>query len=121
MHVISFKKIRELIVVHPDSEAPLKSWYSTAKKAHWQNLAEVQQRYLHADLVGKYLVFNISHNKYRLIAHIVYRSQTIFVTDILRIRNTITGKHEHCRNRSRPVQEASLESHAESNRDGRRE
>jgi len=82
MNVISYKKIRDFILKHSDSEAALNAWYATAKKANWQNLAEVQQRYLHADLVGRYTVFNISNNKYRLIARIVYRSQTIFITDI---------------------------------------
>lgn len=82
MNVISYKKIRDFILNHSDSEAALNAWYTTTKKANWQNLAEVQQRYLHADLVGRYTVFNISNNKYRLIARIVYRSQTIFIIDI---------------------------------------
>jgi mRNA interferase HigB len=82
MNVISYKKIREFISKHADSEAALNAWYATAKKENWQNLAEVQQRYLHADLVGRYTVFNISNNKYRLIVRIVYRSQVIFIIDI---------------------------------------
>ena len=82
MNVISYKKIRDFVLKHPDSDAALNAWYTTAKKAKWQNPAEVQQRYLHADSVGRYTVFNISNNKYRLIARIVYRSQTIFVIDI---------------------------------------
>jgi mRNA interferase HigB len=83
LNVISYKKIREFIGAHPDSDAALNAWYKTARKANWQNLAEVQQRYSHADLVGRYTVFNMSHNKYRLIARIVYRSQTIFVVVVL--------------------------------------
>ena len=83
MNVISYRKIRNFILEHSDSDAALNAWYATARSARWQNLAEVQQRYLHADLVGRYTVFNISHNKYRLIARIVYRSQTIFIIDIL--------------------------------------
>jgi mRNA interferase HigB len=82
MNVISYRKIREFILNHADSDAGLNAWYATAKRAKWQNLAEVQQRYLHADLVGRYTVFNISNNKYRLITRIVYRSQTIFIIDI---------------------------------------
>lgn len=83
MNVLSYRKIRDFISRHADSEAGLIAWYSTAKRANWQNLAEVQQRYLHADVVGRYTVFNIHNNKYRLIARIVYRSQTIFIIDIL--------------------------------------
>ncbi len=82
MNVISYKKIREFIARHPDADSGLNAWYTTTKKANWQNLAEVQQRYLHADLVGRYTVFNINNNKYRLITRIVYRSQTVFIIDI---------------------------------------
>ncbi len=82
MNVISYRKIREFIMKHSDADAALNAWYATAGKANWQNLAEVQQRYLHASLVGRYTVFNISNNKYRLVARIVYHSQTIFIIDI---------------------------------------
>lgn len=82
MNVISYRKVREFIMRHAGSAAGLNAWYATAKRADWQNLAEVQQRYLHADLVGRYTVFNINRDKYRLIARIVYRSQTIFIADI---------------------------------------
>lgn len=83
MNVISYRKLRDFIEEHKDADASLNAWYKTARKANWQNPAEVQQRYLHADLVGRYTVFNISHNKYRLIARIVYRSQTIFIIGVL--------------------------------------
>jgi mRNA interferase HigB len=61
----------------------LSAWYSVAKKAKWQNLAEVKQVYPSADLVGRYTVFNVKGNKYRLIARIVYRSQTLFVVAVM--------------------------------------
>lgn len=83
MNVISYRRIRDFIEKHPDADASLNAWYKTAKKANWQNLAEVQQRYSHADLVGRYVVFNVGYNKYRLIARIVFRSQTVFVIDVL--------------------------------------
>jgi len=83
MHVISYRRLRDFIEEHADADASLNAWYKTARRAKWQNFAEVQQRYLHTDLVGRYTAFNISHNKYRLIARIVYRSQTIFVIAVL--------------------------------------
>ena len=83
MHVISFKRIRRFFSTHPDTESALTAWYKTAKKASWQNLAELKQVYPSADLVGRYVVFNIRGNKYRLIARIVYRSQTLFVVGVM--------------------------------------
>ena len=83
MHIISRKRLLEFSEVHPDAEAPLDTWYRTAKSAKWENLAQVKANYPSADLVGKYTVFNIKGNDYRLIAEINYRSQTIFVRYIL--------------------------------------
>jgi len=83
MNVISYKRIQQFSLVHRDAEIPLRAWYTTAKRANWQNLAELKGVYPSADLVGRYTVFNIKGNKYRLIARIVYRSQSLFVVTIL--------------------------------------
>lgn len=92
MHVISFKRIREFFQAHRDAEGPLTAWFQIAKKANWQNLAELKQTYPSADLVGRYVVFNIKGNNYRLIARIVYRSQTIFVVAIMTHEEYDLGK-----------------------------
>ena len=83
MNVISYRKIREFLAAHPDADTSLNAWYKAARRANWQNLVEVKQVYTHADLVGRYTVFNIKGNDYRLITRIVYRSQTIFVVGVL--------------------------------------
>jgi mRNA interferase HigB len=83
VHIISFKRIREFSSVHPDAEAALRAWYTVAKNSKWQSLAEVRSVYPSADLVGRHTVFNIRGNNYRLIARIIYRSQTIFLVAIL--------------------------------------
>ena len=92
MHVISFKRIREFVSVYRDADSSLKAWYTAAKKANWQNLAELKQTYPSADLVGRYVVFNIRGNKYRLISRIVYRSQTVFVVSIMTHEDYDLGK-----------------------------
>ncbi|MEK6279111.1 MAG: type II toxin-antitoxin system HigB family toxin [Acidobacteriota bacterium] len=83
MHIISYKRIREFSLIHRDAAISLKAWYTTAKNSQWQNLAEVRRVYPSADLAGRYTVFNVGGNKYRLIARIVYRSQTLFIVAIL--------------------------------------
>jgi len=92
MHVISFKRIREFFALHRDSESSLTAWYRTTKKAKWENLVELKQTYPAADLVSRYVVFNISGNKYRLIARIVYRSQTVFVVGVMTHEEYDLGK-----------------------------
>jgi mRNA interferase HigB len=83
MNTISFKAVREFALLHPDSETALAAWYKTAKRAAWRNLAEVRLVYPHADQVGRYTVFNIGGNKYRLIAEINYKYQQILIRRIL--------------------------------------
>jgi mRNA interferase HigB len=83
MNAISYKRIREFAQSHPDAESPLNAWYKTAKKANWQHLAEVKEVYPHADLVGRFTVFNVGGNKYRLITEINYQYQQILIRHIL--------------------------------------
>jgi mRNA interferase HigB len=83
MHVISYKRIKQFSSIHNDAEGPLRAWYSTVKSCHWQNFADLRRVYPAADLVGRFTVFNIKGNKYRLIARVVYRSQTVFVLAIM--------------------------------------
>ena len=92
MHVISFKRIREFFSTFRDAESALTAWNKTVKKGNWQNLAELKQVYPSADLVGRYTVFNIGGNKYRLIARIVYRSQTLFVVAVMTHEEYDLGK-----------------------------
>ena len=92
MNVISYKRIREFSSIYRDAEIALRAWFSTAKKASWQNLAKLKQVYPSADLVGRYTVFNIRGNKYRLIARIIYRSQTLFIVAVLTHEEYDLGK-----------------------------
>jgi mRNA interferase HigB len=92
MNIISFKRIREFSSTHPDAEGSLTAWYSVLKKSNCQNLAELKKIYPSADLVGRYTVFNIRGNKYRLVARVVYRSQTIFVVAIMTHEEYDLGK-----------------------------
>lgn len=92
MNVISFKRLREFASSHKDAASSLAAWYTVVRTSNWQNLAEVKQVYPAADLVGRYTVFNIRGNKYRLIARIVYRSQTVFIIGVLTHEEYDLGK-----------------------------
>jgi mRNA interferase HigB len=82
MHIISYRTLRDFIETHLAAKTPLNAWYTTAKKAAWQNLAEVRQTYPHADPVRSLTVFNIGGNKYRLVVGINYESQVIYIKGI---------------------------------------
>lgn len=62
---------------------PLDVWYRVARKAEWHSLLQVRQSFPSGDAVGKYTVFNIKGNSYRLIVEINYRTSRIFVRCVL--------------------------------------
>ena len=83
MNVISYKRIREFASSYRDAAESLRAWYTTAKKSHWQNLAELKQVYPSADMVSRYTVFNIRGNKYRLLTAITYPALVVNVLQFL--------------------------------------
>jgi mRNA interferase HigB len=83
MHVISRRILREFCESHADSCDALYDWYRVATKVEWKNLLEVQAIYPKAESVGKFTVFNIKGNNYRLIVDIVYQTQRIYIKYVL--------------------------------------
>ncbi len=83
VHVISYRAIREYSAARPDAGPALDNWYRVAANCKWKSFAEVRQVFGSADWVSPYVVFNIAGNKYRLIAKINFRSQTLFIRHIL--------------------------------------
>lgn len=83
MHVISRKKLKESSAKHRNLEAPLDAWFRIAKRASWKNLAEVRKTFSSADAVGKWTVFNLKGNQYRLIAEINYALNRIYIRYVL--------------------------------------
>ena len=92
MHVISMKPLREFWAVHPDAERPLRQWFRTATKTTWRLFAEVRATYAAADQVGRFTVFNIGGNRYRLIAVIHYNRAKLFVRQVLTHKEYDLGK-----------------------------
>ena len=83
MHVISKKKLREFWDQYPKAKSPLEAWYQIAKQAQWNNFADVRKTFNAADAVGRFVVFDIGGNKYRLIAAIHFNRAKLFVRHVL--------------------------------------
>jgi mRNA interferase HigB len=83
MRVISNRKLRGFCEDHPDAERPLQAWYRVARHADWSSFADVRAIYSHADQVGRFTVFNIGGNKYRLIVDIHFNRSIIFIHRVL--------------------------------------
>jgi mRNA interferase HigB len=83
MHVISRKRLKEAAQKHSDLAAPLDAWYRVAKKAKWENLADVRNTWASTDSVERYTVFNIKGNDYRLITEINFQTGRVFIRHVL--------------------------------------
>ncbi|HMD86915.1 MAG TPA: type II toxin-antitoxin system HigB family toxin [Terriglobia bacterium] len=83
MRIVSRKAIREATAQHSEWAASLNAWYKVAKNADWKNFAEVRMAWKNSDVVGRYVVFDISHNCCRLIATIKYSWRMVYIRRIL--------------------------------------
>jgi mRNA interferase HigB len=83
LHIISRKKLTQAVAKHGDLGEPLDVWYRIAKRADWRNPIDVRQVFPAADAVGKFTVFNIKGNSYRLITEINYQTGRVFLRHVL--------------------------------------
>jgi mRNA interferase HigB len=88
MRIIKTSKLREFWQAHPEAEASLRTWVGQTKAARWLNFVEVRKTFASADLVivgsGRpVVVFNIAHNRYRLIAAVHFNTRIVYTLMIL--------------------------------------
>ena len=83
MHVISRKKLKEAAGRHEELTSPLDAWFRIAKKASWRSLADVRRTFSSADAVGKWTIFNVKGNQYRLVAEINYMFGRVYIRHVL--------------------------------------
>jgi len=77
------RRLIEFAREHPDARAPLNHWYTIVGKTDYASFAELRITFPSADLVEKFTVFDISGNKYRLIAAIHYNRKKIYIRHVL--------------------------------------
>lgn len=83
MHIISRKALREFWERYPDSESPLRRWYTIFRRTDYKNFNELRETFPSADWVKGLIVFNIGGNKYRLIAAFHFNRGKIYVRHVL--------------------------------------
>lgn len=79
MRVLSKSTLRDFWELYPEAEIGLKRWFSTIKRAEFKTPNEIILDFKGADYVGSRIVFNISKNKFRLIASFRYDKQICYV------------------------------------------
>jgi mRNA interferase HigB len=68
---------------HGDAGTAFDAWYRITKKAEWKNLMDVRRVFPTTDAVGRFTVFNIKGNAYRLITEVNSHTGTIFLRHVL--------------------------------------
>jgi len=83
MNLIAIRNLRADAAQYPNAKKQIENWYTIVKSAKWENLEDVRKIYRDAEAVGKFTVFNIKGNDYRLIVGIDYETQTIYYRYLL--------------------------------------
>ena len=83
MRVVSRKAIQEATARHSEWGVFLSAWYKITKDADWKNFAELRNSWSNSDVVGRFVVFDVGHNKCRLIATIQYKWRMVYIRRIL--------------------------------------
>ena len=73
----------------------LSSWLKICEAATWRNFTEVRYQFRTADAVGSCTVFNIRHNRYRLITRIYYMTGIVQVIALLTHAEYTRGEWKH--------------------------
>lgn len=80
MRIITKGTLREFWEQYPDAEQELKYWYDKVKNANYESPNDIIRDHPKSDTVGNNrIIFNICHNKYRLIVTFRYRLQTAYI------------------------------------------
>lgn len=83
MHVITRKRLREFAARHRQAAEPLKAWYAIMSKSDFSSFADIKRLFRSVDKVGKFTVFDLGGNKYRLIAAIHYNRKKVYIRHVL--------------------------------------
>lgn len=88
MRIFTRRAIREFWQSRPGAEREvarrvLKVWQEATEDQRWENFDDVRSTFRSTDTVGHCFVFNVGHNKYRLVAKINFRLKQVFIRAIL--------------------------------------
>lgn len=80
MVILAWNKISHFCNQYPTASEALLRWYLITFEANWKNAHDISQDFGFVDAVGNdRYVFNISGNKYRLVAMIHFTTRTVYI------------------------------------------
>jgi len=80
VRVIARRTLKNYWESHPAVEGRLRAWFQEARAAKWGSPADVKAQYVSASIVAdNRVVFNIGGTSYRLVVHINYELQIVYI------------------------------------------
>ena len=80
MKILNVLILQNFAKKHADSQKSASTWKITVENVNWKNKQQVLADFPNAKIIkGNRARFEIRHNKYRLIAEILYEDQIVFV------------------------------------------
>jgi len=70
--IVTRKHLAQAVARHRDAAGEIVAWVAIVSQVRWKSFAEVRATFPDADAVDGYVVFNVRHNRYRLITVIHY-------------------------------------------------
>ena len=75
MHVVTRKHLSAAAKAYPDAAAELGAWLRIVAAERWRNFLDLRAVFGDADAVDGYVIFNVRHNRYRLVTIVHYARQ----------------------------------------------
>jgi mRNA interferase HigB len=72
VHIVARKHLREAMKSYPDAANEIMAWTTIVEAVRWHRFEDVRGMFKDADFVDGYVIFNLRHNRYRLITVIHY-------------------------------------------------
>jgi mRNA interferase HigB len=72
VHIVTIRRLQQAARDHREAALEIGAWAAIVKLARWRNFQELRASFPDADNVGGFVVFNIRHNRYRLIVAVHY-------------------------------------------------
>lgn len=93
VNVVTRRHLRQAMESYPDAANEIKAWTAIVEVVRWRDFQDVRSVFKDADSVDGYVIFNMRHNRYRLITVIHYAKTSEMQTQgHVYIRSFLTHK-----------------------------
>jgi mRNA interferase HigB len=72
VHIVTIKRLQQACERYREAARAVGAWIKIVKAARWRDFVELRSYFPDADDVDGFVVFNIRHNRYRLIVAVHY-------------------------------------------------